>query len=568
MKHRGQIGLYSGYLADSLIWGFSPGSEELGHWLLLHLAEQAQRGHLRTDLNRLRQEMTEWLSSLEDLEGISDRLPEQVTSNLEHLISLGEKNRLIVRLAEPDSPVSLLEKPRPPLVLSSDGRYLYFLRRRKGEDSLLEKLEARSKRMSVAENLYAQGSQGAVMAADLKMDVAAILLDKITNGLRLILLSGGPGTGKTTAIVNLLDLLSRSELKVIMAAPTGRAAARITESLKGKIRADKNLFGRTIQSLLEMTPNREPRRNANNPLVADLVIVDEVSMVDVALMNQLLDALPMNAALILAGDPNQLPSVESGALLSDLLSGAKEAENANRRGPLWEAVLSLEKVYRSDTGILDASAAVRAGDAKALRTAFEVDESLTWHEMVNPSEMAQIIASKYKKHPDFSELSVLIPLRRGYWSVSVLNDKISKIIGGKTTPFEGMPVMIIRNDASRNLWNGDRGRIVFRGSKCWASIGFEGREFPLAALPGWEPAWVQTIHKSQGSEFDEVVVILPQGTEHFLTRETLYTAITRAKKRVSMFAEFTEVESILAREVTRNSRIRDWAAAAYSGGAL
>ena len=347
---------------------------------------------------------------------------------------------------------------------------------------------------------------------------------------------------------------------MILAAPTGRAAARITERLTRKNGA--NLSDRTIQSLLEMTPHREARRNADNPLVADLVIVDEVSMVDVVLMNQLLDALPRNVALILAGDPNQLPSVESGALLADLLSGAKDAENANRRGPLWEAVLTLEKVYRHDTGILDTAAAVRAGDAEALRAAFEADESLTWHTMVNPSKMAHIIADKYMGRSDFSELSVLSPLRRGFWSVSILNNKISQIIGGKTTLFEGMPVMITRNNASRNLWNGDRGSIVFRGSRCWVKIGGKGREFPLAALPGWEPAWVQTIHKSQGSEFYEVIVILPQGTGHFFTREALYTAITRAKKEVSMFAEFAEMKSILAREVTRNSRIKGWAAAA------
>ena len=560
MKHWRQTGLYSGYLADSLIWGFRPGGEELGRWLLQHLAEQARRGHLRTDLGRLEQEMMEWLSTLEVSEGSS--ISKQVAGALERLVSLGERNGLIARLAEPDSLADSLGKPRPPLVLSSDGRYLYFLRRRKEEDSLLRKLEIRSRRIPIVGNLYAQGARSAAMATNRKLEAAALLLDKLANGLRLILLSGGPGTGKTTTIVNLLSLLARSKPKVILAAPTGRAAARITEALRGKPGADMNLLGRTIQSLLEMTPNRKPRRDADNPLMADLVIVDEVSMVDLVTMNQLLDALPGNAALILVGDSNQLPSVESGALLADLLSGAREAEKANRRGPLREAVLTLEKMYRSHTGILDAAEAVRAGDSKALRFAFETDESLSWHAMPSSSEMARVIAGRYRERLDFSELSVLSPLRRGSWSVSLLNDKISQMIGGRIAPFEGMPVMIIRNDATRSLWNGDRGNIVFRGNGYWARIGAEAREFPLAALPGWEPAWVQTIHKSQGSEFDEVIVILPKGTGQLLTRETLYTAITRAKRRVSLFAEPTEVEAILARRVTRNSRIRSWAAAA------
>lgn len=562
MRNWEQAGLYSGYLADSLIWGFSPGGEKLGRWLLLHLAEQAQQGHLRTDLSKLELEMEEWLSSLEGLGETMGSIPRQITDELGNLISLGEKNGLIAKLAEPNSPALSLEKPRPPLVLSSDGRYLYFLRRRKEEDLLLKKLEIRSRKAVPMGEFYSQGEQEAAVTASSGLDAAAILFDKLASGLRLILLSGGPGTGKTTAIVNLLSLLALNKLRVVLAAPTGRAAARITESLKGKIGADRNLIGRTIQSLIKMLPNREPRHNADNPIAADLVIVDEVSMVDVVLMNRLLDALPGNSALILVGDPDQLPSVESGTLLADLLSGAGEAENANRRGPLQGATLTLNRAYRSDTGILDAAAAVRAGNAEILWDVFENDESLSWHTMVGSSEMARLIANEYKKRSDFSELSVLSPLRRGYWSVSMLNDKISQIIGGRTTPFEGMPVVINRNDASRSLWNGDRGRIVLRGGRCWARIGTEGREFPLAALPGLEPAWVQTIHKSQGSEFDEVIVILPQGTGHLLTRENLYTAITRAKKRVSLFAEFTEAKGILARTVTRNSRIRDWAAAA------
>jgi len=562
MRNWERAGLYSGYLADSLIRGFSPGAKELGRWLLLHLAEQAQRGHLRTDLSRLESEMEESLSSLKGLEKMPVSIPKQLAGELGNLISLGEKNGLIAKLAAPDTPVCSLEKPRPPLVLSSDERYLYFLRRRKEEDSLLKKLEIRSRRTAPTDKFYSQVGQEAAVAANSEPDAAAVLLGKLASGLRLILLSGGPGTGKTTAIVNLLSLLPLDKLKVALTAPTGRAAARINESLRGKIENDRNSIGRTIQGLIKMLPNREPRHNADNPIAADLVIVDEVSMVDVALMNQLLDALPGEAALILAGDPNQLPSVESGALLADLLSGAREAENANRRGPLQGAVLTLDKVYRSDTGILAAAAAVRAGDAEALRDVFKSDESLNWHAMAGFSKMAQRIANKYKERRDFSELCVLSPLRHGFWSVSKLNDRISQIIGGRTTPFGGMPVMIIRNDASRNLWNGDRGRIVLRGNRCWARIETGGKEFPLAALPGWEPAWVQTIHKSQGSEFDEVIVILPQMTGHLLTRENLYTAITRAKKRVGLIAEFTEVEIILAREVMRNSRIRDWAAAA------
>jgi len=562
MSQWDQAGLYSKYLADSLIWGFSPESEELGSWLLRHLAEQAQRGHLRTDLSELELEMAEWFPLLEASEENSAKIPGRVASELENLISLGEKKGLIARLDKPDSPANLLEKPRPPLVLSSDGRYLYFLRRRKEEDSLLRKLELRSRKESLLKESHDYDRLS--VAVNSAADAAVILLNKLESGLRLILLSGGPGTGKTTVIVNFLSLMALGELKVILVAPTGRAAARITERLAEKIGADKNLRGHTIQSLLEMSPGRGPKRNADNPLVADLVIVDEASMVDVTLMNQLLDALPADAALVLSGDPNQLPSVESGALLEDLLSGAREAENANRSGPLRGAVLTLEKVYRSDTEILDAAFAIRMGDAKAMNTAFEANESLEWHPMERPLKMASIIANKYKEHQDFSELSVLSPLRRGFCSVLELNDKISQNIKGRTTPFEGMPVMITRNDASRNLWNGDRGRIVSRGGRCWARIGVEGKEFPLAALPGWETAWVQTIHKSQGSEFDEVIVILPPGSKYLLTRETLYTAITRAKKKVILFAESAEVEAILGRKTTRNSRIHNWAAALKS----
>lgn len=699
------------YLADSLAEKYPGGSVSasgISRWFILHLAVQAGSGHLRSSLENIEEELTEWYNTAgfrgaarggSPPKGFDETLVHQIAQAAPELIEKGLKSGLIGQLPEEDSPGESLKVPRPPLVLSSDGRFLYFLRRRKEEDRFLAALENRS-RLSEAVDANTEAFSGtagppnrsnrsnqanqanqanktnqtnrpalrvhpAFTAALPRANPATpegALLQGLASGRRLLLLAGGPGTGKTTTVARLLELLNPApgSLEVILAAPTGRAAARMSESLN---LSDKTA-GRTIHSLLGLYPGRPPRHDADRPLAADLCIVDEASMVDLPLMNALLAALPESAALLLVGDPDQLPSVEAGAVLGDLLYGAAEAAevagekaarraateaggappadafpkvestprgeaapegqafsrheesekveaiprgeaalkkqtnprgvaaskrqtSSRRKGPLAGAVVKLTKVYRSDTAILEAAWAVREGDIETLKVILEKAQgAVSLHSPGSPDTMARIIAGEAQEAGEareafestseqlteaddisklfdgFSSRAVLSPLRLGPWGVPAMNERISWLLGSTASPFPGMPVMITRNDPTRNLWNGDRGVIVSLDGRLRAAFPDAGavRSFPLAALPGWEPAWVQTIHKSQGSEFDSVTILLPEGAERLLSREILYTAFTRARHSVNLYAESETVEAALERRVVRHSRIREWAA--------
>ncbi|MCK5736668.1 MAG: exodeoxyribonuclease V subunit alpha [Spirochaetaceae bacterium] len=577
------------YLADSLVEKFDTSEKntpqgELLRWFILHLAVQAGRGHLRSSLDSIEEEMGEWYSAAGFRSGnlpkdFDDSIPLRVAEAAGVLIEAGLESGLIGKLADRDSPGESLELPRPPLALTHDGEFIYFLRRRKEEDRFLAALELRSTQGSPSQLHFTDSGAGGIPDTP-----EGELLQGLIAGRRLLLLAGGPGTGKTTTIANLLKLLKPQpgSLEVILAAPTGRAAARMSENLK----LQGSTAGRTIHSLLGLYPGRPPRHDADRPLAAHLVIVDEASMVDLSLMNALLAALPESAVLILVGDPDQLPSVEAGAVLGDLLYGEADAvDKASPRGksPLGGAVVKLTKVYRSDTAILEAAAAVRVGDIKNLNGILAAPSGMVrLHAPGSPDTMARIIAREFReatesaKEPfsgvdkisgvfsSYSAQAVLSPLRQGPWGVPAMNERVSWLLGSTASPFPGMPVMITRNDPSRNLWNGDRGVIVTLEGQLRAAFpeAEEVRSFPLAALPGWEPAWVQTIHKSQGSEFDAVTILLPEGAERLLSREILYTAFTRARHAVNLYAELETVEAALERRVVRHSRIREWA----SGG--
>ncbi len=410
---------------------------------------------------------------------------------------------------------------------------------------------------------------------------------------KLAIISGGPGTGKTTTVVKILALLledfrqkGEAPPKIKLVAPTGKAAMRLGESVSGsmerlavgdEIKKEIPRAAITLHRLLGVRQNSSRfRHNAENPLDCSVVVVDEASMVDVALMSKLVDALPRSCRLILLGDKDQLASVESGAVLAELLKG------------LPECGVQLEKSYRFNNNIKALAQAVNSGEAsegwRLLREAergnlsllsekwfaFLAGRFLPYMEKVRAAmeekEMGgNDVASLFKALRSFQ---ILCATRKGQRGVEQVNSKLLHFFMGKNLCqmssngwFAGRPVMVTSNDYTLGLFNGDMG-ICLPNAAGDQVVWFEHYEkgviaVPYGRLPEHETSFAITIHKSQGSEFADVAVLLPENIHRGLSRELLYTGITRAKENVWLLAEKGVFTEALGRSTVRQSGLRE-----------
>ncbi|MEP7144101.1 MAG: exodeoxyribonuclease V subunit alpha [Ferruginibacter sp.] len=452
--------------------------------------------------------------------------------------------------------------------------------------------------------------------AEEKMDwqqVAAIF--GILNNFTII--TGGPGTGKTTTVAKILAILYTIQptLKCALAAPTGKAAVRMAESLKASvINVDesikekfKALVPTTIHRLLKYVPDSPYfRHGKTNPLIYDLVIVDEASMIDVALFAKLLDAIGPNTRIILLGDKDQLASVEAGSLLGDLcqtqlrmnllsagsidlvnafIPGKEKQITGNYTGQenniLFEHIIELKQSHRftGDGGIGKFSRAVILSRLDTITSLVHknkdpdmvIDTGYS-DELFNRfiSDYANYITEKDMAAAlsKLNHLRVLCAVREGPHGLNTVNRKIESwlvkkgLIQNSTEFYENRPIIVTRNYPELKLYNGDVGiiRPDSGGSmKAW----FEDSDKNLrAVLPGYitsaETVFAMTIHKSQGSEYGKVLVLLPANADQpLLTRELLYTAITRAKKSVLLQASEEAILYTAKRNVQRASGIMD-----------
>ncbi len=444
---------------------------------------------------------------------------------------------------------------------------------------------------------------------------------------RLVVLSGGPGTGKTTAVVNLLACLVEQQpgCRIALAAPTGKAAARMAEALRDRaqhlpaaLRAQLPTEAFTVHRLLGAAPGMAPSMAtaAATLLPIDVLVVDEASMLDLALATRLVEALPADARLVLLGDKDQLAAVESGAVFAELSADPRLGDAAvqeiaaacrvapaagpaatagHHAGPpaLPDSVVWLQRNFRfaAGTGIGRLAAEVSAGrtdDALAtLRDPIQAP-SLRWLDSdhaddgATPQAIADAIADGYadyfaavRRDPTdasvvaaaFSRYRVLCALRSGPRGVQAVNEHAGRLaqaaldIGppGTTLPawYAGRPVMVLRNDYLLKLFNGDIG-ITLPGPDGALAVHFPDtgglwRRIAPARLPPLETAFAMTVHKSQGSEFDGVLVLLPQHRSRVLTRELLYTGITRARERVAVSASADVLAATIAAATHRHS---------------
>jgi exodeoxyribonuclease V alpha subunit len=414
----------------------------------------------------------------------------------------------------------------------------------------------------------------------------------------LTVVSGGPGTGKTTTVVRLLAALLEqrgghpsgcAHLAIGLAAPTGKAAARMAEAIRNAkaelpvseaIKAALPDEARTLHRLLgSRGDSPHVRHNAANPLALDVLVVDEASMVDLALMAKLLDALPPTARLILLGDKDQLCAVEAGAVFAELCEGqgfdAQAAADLQRitgqqvpvsqpSSQLGDAVVLLTHSHRfaGDSGIGELARRINGGDVSGTLNLLKQDRSdLTWNAQPNPNDLLERLDQGYApfitaaKRADpaaafnaFNAFRALTAQREGPWGVAGINDALEARIKRRSQVasrerwYVGRPVMVRQNDYALGLFNGDIGiclhtefglRVFFAGE----GAGEDGfRSFAPARLPSHDSAFAMTVHKSQGSEFAEVLLVLPEQPSPLLTRSLFYTGITRAKHKVEIWA--------------------------------
>lgn len=314
---------------------------------------------------------------------------------------------------------------------------------------------------------------------------------------KISIIAGGPGTGKTYLTTELVKSFGPAS-RIILTAPTGKAAARLKER-------NKHATCSTLHALLGIRSNGEP---PSSPLFlqADLIVIDEASMLDAKMMRLLLKSLPTGQRLVFLGDPHQLPPVETGSLFCDLI------------GLLPTAFL--KKCHRSDRKeILDLAQQIIEG------------ETPTPEGPLSFETIQEFVLCHLQKG------AILTPLREGPWGVKELNLKIDRLF--HTRGERAIPIMITRSDAELGLFNGEMGLLITSNEKPLMArfeLAGEIKEFSPAALPTYELAYVLSVHKSQGSEFDHVLALVPPGTEQF-GKELLYTAVTRAKQSVVILGE-------------------------------
>jgi exodeoxyribonuclease V alpha subunit len=412
---------------------------------------------------------------------------------------------------------------------------------------------------------------------------------------RFTVVAGGPGTGKTTTVARIVALLAEQahaagapEPLVALAAPTGKAAARLADAVHEEaesldvpdaVRAQLlALDAVTLHRLLGWRPDSQSRfrHDRLNRLPHDVVIVDETSMVSLTLMSRLVEAVRPDARLVLVGDPGQLTSIEAGAVLGDVVGTGDAGDR--------DGIVVLQRVHRYGRGIATVAEAVRRGDADGAVAALRAGaDGVTWIEAdatdgdaeeLAPLREGAVAAARAvieaARAGDAREalarlgaFRVLCAHRRGAHGVETWMERIERWLSAEVAGFgaegrwyAGRPLLVTENDYGLQLFNGDTGVVVADGPG-GVTAAFERRgeiaEYSPARLGAVETVYAMTVHKSQGSQFGTAAVLLPDPASQILTRELLYTAVTRARDRLIVAGGEDAIRAAIARPVARAS---------------
>ena len=529
-----------------------------------------------------------------------------------------------------------------PLVLDDDGR-LYLNRYWQHERSIAAQLKMRARFVDnppdaawlrqALKRVFPASKQAADLQLERPLD-GELDWQRVATVMALLrhfaVISGGPGTGKTFTVTKILTLLvedarhrGQRPPRIVLLAPTGKAAARLGESIKraklelavdDAVKAAIPDEGMTIHRALGSIAGSSTRfrHNSDNPLAADLVLVDEASMVDIGLMARLIAAVPRRARLVLLGDQDQLASVEAGAVLGDICNtGQKRAYSqdllnkilqisgddlsqvdAELLGPprgetgIWDSIAVLQHSYRFDDqgGIGALAKAIKKGDADQVLALLTDEKHKEVHVQAALPDGALTAAFKkqvyahYKPYlleskaenaiNAFQDFRVLYALRRGISGALHANRLLEAyfaeqgLIEARRRFYRGRPVMVTRNDYVQKLFNGDIGITLPDADDpraervCFIAPDGSLRSYAPSWLPQHETVYAMTVHKSQGSEFDHVALVLPRKPSPILTRELIYTAVTRAKSALTIYAEAKILSYAIERRLYRQSGLR------------
>jgi exodeoxyribonuclease V alpha subunit len=501
-----------------------------------------------------------------------------------------------------------------PLILDKAER-LYLQRYWKYEDELGRNLQARLRDNPIRDFSQTELAKNLEKLFPVQSDLQKVAAFVAATS-RLCVISGAPGTGKTRTIVLICALLialaGKRELNFALATPTGKAAARLKETIAQtrlalrlpehvKLPADAS----TIQRLLGAKGDSPHfRHDAKNPLAADVVIVDEASMIDLALLAKLFDAVRPDARVILVGDKDQLASVEAGSAFRDICTpglepgisvslaeafgkctGEELEGTSASEAPIHPVVVELRRNYRftPETGIAELSSAVNQGDAEGAIAVLKSGGRIRWRPtpLVKnfERELRERVLPRFEKFltltdpvealSQLAEFAVLCGLRRGPFGAETVNGLLERMlrdtgrrVEGDGRYYAGEPVIIARNDYNVGLFNGDLGIVLPDATSGELRVFFRGEDsdvlnFAPGRLPAHQPAFALTVHKSQGSEFRDALVILPEKDAPVLTRELLYTGVTRVRETVEVWATEHILRQTIERKIERSSGLRD-----------
>jgi exodeoxyribonuclease V alpha subunit len=500
-----------------------------------------------------------------------------------------------------------------PLILDENNN-LFLLRFHRYEEAIALALRARAAGAEpldaarigpLLEALFPAGAETA--GVDWQRAAAVLALRR-----RFVVISGGPGAGKTYTVARILALitaLAPDKPRVALAAPTGKAALRLQESIRSakaalpqQLTANIADQAQTLHRLLGFQADRPGfRRNAANPLHLDLLVLDEASMIDVPLMAALLEALPPSCRIILLGDRDQLASVEAGNLFADLCGNGEirwsQAQIDQMRefvgpgefpgasgdqgdpGPLADSLVLLRASHRFREGssIAALARAVNSGNPERAQATLALQfpdlhvadaaapGSASWlHDRIEPFLLPILAAaSPQAALRELGRRRILCALREGPSGVEGLNRLAETLfrragrIPQAARLYPGMPIIILRNDYALSLFNGDAG-VLWPDDRGSLQAWFEqengtARAVGLSRLPAWQTSYAITVHKSQGSEFAEVLLILPPEDAPVLSRELLYTGITRARNALTLTCRRETLLRVVQRRIVRHS---------------